>query len=78
MLYRDFDRLHNAIGSNLSILIQWVATFFAGLAVAFYSNWEITLVLVTIMPFIIAPSAVFNWVSINSTVVQVQLNFVVQ
>ena len=59
---RDIEKVHNGVGTNLSILIQYLSTFVAGILGAFYLNWEMTLILLVTTPFIVAPSAVFNQV----------------
>lgn len=60
--FRDMEKVYNGVGTNLAILIQYVSTFVAGLMGAFYLNWELTLILLSTTPFIVAPSAVFNQV----------------
>jgi len=61
--YSDFDKIHDGIGSNLSILIQWIATFLAALAVGFYRNWLMTIALLVAMPLVVVPSSIFNKVN---------------
>ena len=61
--FRDIEKVHDGIGTNLAILIQYLSTFVAGLLGAFYLNWEMTFILLATTPFIVAPSAVFNQVS---------------
>ena len=56
----DFNKIHDGIGSNLSILIQWGATFLAALAVGFYRNWLMTIALLVAMPLVVVPSSIFN------------------
>lgn len=58
--YSDFEKIHDGIGSNLAILIQWIATFAAALAVGLYRNWMMTLTLLAAMPLVVVPSAIFN------------------
>ena len=59
----DFDKINGGIGSNLSILIQWGATFLASLAVGFLKNWLLTIVLIVAMPLVVVPSSIFNKVN---------------
>jgi len=58
--YSDFEKIHDGIGSNLAILIQWIATFVAAIAVGLYRNWMMTLALLAAMPLVVVPSAIFN------------------
>ena len=58
--HSDFEKIHDGIGSNLAILIQWIATFVAAIAVGLYRNWMMTLALLAAMPLVVVPSAIFN------------------
>ena len=60
VLYRGITTIHHGIGANVVIMIQWVATFAAGLMAGFYLNWEMTLLLLFLMPFLVVPSGIFN------------------
>lgn len=51
------------MGANVSIFIQWVSTFVAGFIVGFYSNWILSLLLLGLTPFIVAPAAIFHKVN---------------
>ena len=60
--YRDIEKVHDGVGTNLGILVQYVSTFAAGVLCALYLNWSMTLLLLVITPFIVVPSGVFNQV----------------
>ena len=56
------EKIQNGVGTNLATLVQYVSTFVAGIVAALYLNWEMTLILLAMTPFIVAPSGVFNQV----------------
>ena len=57
------DKVHKGIGDNLSIMIQWIATFIAALAVGLYRQWQLALFLCAIVPFMAIAAAIFARVS---------------
>ena len=56
----DVDKIHGGIGDKLTILVQWVTTFFAGFVIGFIRGWELTLVLIAVTPFMVLGAAVFS------------------
>uniref|UniRef100_A0A1X7TB27 ABC transmembrane type-1 domain-containing protein n=1 Tax=Amphimedon queenslandica TaxID=400682 RepID=A0A1X7TB27_AMPQE len=63
----DVDKIHDGIGDKLTILVQWVTTFFAGFVIGFIRGWELTLVLIAITPFMVMGAAVFSKVAASFT-----------
>ena len=53
MMIRDIDNVHAGIGDRLVILIQWVATFFAGFLIGFIKDWRLTLMLLAVIPILL-------------------------
>ena len=43
--------IHEAIGDNLSILVQWNATFLAAIVVGMFREYRLALLLLSILPF---------------------------
>ena len=60
MLFSDVDKIRDGIGDKLALLVQWIATFFAGFAVAFISDWRLTLFMLGITPVIAVVAGVFS------------------
>lgn len=58
----DIELIRDGIGSRLSILIQWVATFVSGFIIGFTQEWRLTLMLLGVVPFIAISVAVFSFV----------------
>ena len=54
----DITKIHDGLGAKLSIFVQWVSTFFAGFIVAFVTNWELTLFMVFLVPFLVATGTI--------------------
>ncbi|CAG2221419.1 ABCB1 [Mytilus edulis] len=48
----DLERVREGIGDKLSLLIQFVAQFFAGFAIGFYKSWNMTLVMMSLTPLL--------------------------
>ena len=66
-IYSDIMKIHDGLGAKLSIFVQWVSTFFAGFIVAFVTNWELTLFMVFLAPFLVATGAISAKVSIPNS-----------
>ena len=49
----DVDKIHDGIGDKVALLIQWLATFFGGFVVAFIREWRLTLLLLSVAPFLV-------------------------
>ena len=64
----DIEKVHDGMGANVSIFIQWVSTFVAGFIVGFYSSWILSLLLLGLTPFIVAPAVIFHKVYTGSKV----------
>ena len=62
----DIEKIHDGIGDKLAILIQWVATFFAGFAIGFSQEWRLTLFMLGVTPFIAILTTIFAKVSEGS------------
>jgi ABC-type multidrug transport system fused ATPase/permease subunit len=66
---RDIEKVHGGVGTNLGLLVQYVSTFASGIVAAFYLNWQMTLILLGTTPFLVAPSGVFNQVSVSGIII---------
>ena len=62
-LISDIDKIHSGIGDKFAILVQWVATFFAGFAIGFSRDWRLTLFLIAVTPLLAIAAAGFSKVS---------------
>ena len=58
--FSDVDKIHDGIGDKLATLVQWIATFFAGFAVAFVRDWHLTLFMLGITPIIAVVAGIFS------------------
>ncbi len=45
------ETIHEAIGDNLSILVQWVSSFLAAILVGFVREYRLALLLLAVIPF---------------------------
>lgn len=59
-LLSDIDKIHAGIGDKFAILIQWIATFFAGFVIGFVREWRMTLFLIAVTPFLAIVTAIFS------------------
>ena len=59
-LFSDIDKIHDGIGDKFSLLIQWVATFFAGFIFGFVRGWQLALLLVAIAPLLVISATIFS------------------
>lgn len=55
--------MKEGIGDKLGLLIQYLAQFVAGFAIAFVYSWKLTLVIMSLSPLIVATIAVMTKVS---------------
>ncbi|OWA55520.1 putative Multidrug resistance protein 1B [Hypsibius exemplaris] len=47
----DMERVKDGLGDKMSFAIQAFAQFVGGFAVGFYKGWDLTLVMLTVLPF---------------------------
>ena len=59
-VFSDINKIHEGIGDKFAILIQWIATFFAGFAIGFARDWRMTLFLLGVTPFLAIVAGVFS------------------
>ena len=50
--FSDLDKIHDGIGDKVSLLIQWIATLFGGLVIAFASSWKVSLLVLAFVPIL--------------------------
>ncbi|TMS37558.1 hypothetical protein L596_004463 [Steinernema carpocapsae] len=50
-LFDNLERIKEGTGDKCALLIQFVSQFFAGLGIAFYYNWFLTLIMLSLSPF---------------------------
>ncbi|XP_075237871.1 ATP-dependent translocase ABCB1-like [Lycorma delicatula] len=53
----DLERIREGIGSKFSMVVQYISTFFSGIAVGFIANWQLTSAILCIGPILIGTSA---------------------
>ena len=63
----DIMKIRAGLGARLAILVQWISTFFSGFIVAFVTNWELTLFMVFLAPFIVATGTISAKVSAQNS-----------
>jgi ABC-type multidrug transport system fused ATPase/permease subunit len=51
-VYSNLERIKEAIGDKLGLLIQSFVQFFAGFGIAFYYSWKLTLMMMIISPLV--------------------------
>ena len=56
------ERVKEGTGDKLGLMLQNVATFLAGYAIAFVYSWKLTLVIMAVMPLLIAAAAAMAYV----------------
>ena len=47
------ESIHQALGDNISILIQWVSTFLAAIVVGLVREYRLALLLLAVLPFMV-------------------------
>ena len=45
------ETVHEAIGENIAILVQWLSTFLAAIGISLYVQYQLALLLLAIVPF---------------------------
>ena len=50
LMYRDLNKLQEGIGEKIGMMFFFVGTFLLSLIVAFVHGWELTLVILCMMP----------------------------
>ena len=53
----DLERIREGIGDKMSLFIQFTSSFVAGFAIGFIYSWQMTLVMMVLVPFIVATGA---------------------
>lgn len=48
----DIEKIQAGIGDKAAIFILYFSTFIAGFVIAFITNWEMTLVVATMLPIL--------------------------
>ncbi|NP_001029122.1 egg permeability glycoprotein [Strongylocentrotus purpuratus] len=51
----DIDKIRNGIGDKLGIMLQYTATFVAGITIGFVKSWKLTLVILAVSLILIVP-----------------------
>ncbi|KAK0397961.1 hypothetical protein QR680_002359 [Steinernema hermaphroditum] len=65
-LFDNLERVKEGTGDKCALLIQFVSQFFAGLAIAFSYDWRLTLIMVSLSPFIMLCGAFIAKLMANS------------
>ncbi|VDL82988.1 unnamed protein product [Nippostrongylus brasiliensis] len=55
--YSNLERIKEGTGDKLGLMIQFMGQFFGGFAVAFFFDWRLTLVMLSLTPLIIGAGA---------------------
>ena len=63
---RDTVRYQNGVGDKMSFTHHWVWVFLFGLVYCFITGWQLTLVMLAMVPVAVAVSGVVNQVSNHS------------
>ena len=45
--------MHEGIGDKVGVVVQGLSSFIAGLAIAFWKSWEMTIVVLSLVPLLI-------------------------
>jgi ATP-binding cassette subfamily B (MDR/TAP) protein 1 len=48
----DALNIRSLVGDNLAILVQCTVTLVSGFAIAFVSDWKLTLIIIGVIPFL--------------------------
>eukprot|EP00118_Oscarella_pearsei_P008490 m.44041 g.44041 ORF g.44041 m.44041 type:complete len:1424 (+) comp33488_c1_seq3:184-4455(+) len=56
-LVDDIEKVHEGIGDKVGVVIQGLASFIAGLGIAFWKSWEMTLVVLSLVPLLVVSLA---------------------
>lgn len=52
-MFSNLERVKEGTGDKLGLMIQFVAQFFGGFVVAFSYDWKLTLIMMSLAPFMI-------------------------
>ncbi|XP_062500482.1 ATP-dependent translocase ABCB1-like [Corticium candelabrum] len=52
-LTSDIEKVHEGIGDKVGVVVQGLSSFIAGLAIAFWKSWEMTIVVLSLVPLLI-------------------------
>ncbi|CEP00952.1 hypothetical protein PBRA_008264 [Plasmodiophora brassicae] len=52
--------IQDAIGDKVPLCVSQVATFVSGFVIAFVKSWKLTLILMTVIPFVVVSAGVMN------------------
>jgi ATP-binding cassette subfamily B (MDR/TAP) protein 1 len=52
ILNSNIDKIHDGIGDKLGLLVQLSAKFVISIVIAFFRGWKMTLVMLSLAPFI--------------------------
>jgi ABC-type multidrug transport system fused ATPase/permease subunit len=52
-LTADIEKVHEGIGDKVGVVVQGLSSFLAGLAIAFWKSWEMTLIVLSLVPLLV-------------------------
>ncbi|KAI1733308.1 ABC transporter transmembrane region domain-containing protein [Ditylenchus destructor] len=52
VIFDDFERIKEGIGDKVALAIQYTSQFFGGFFIAFFYDWRLTLIMMSLMPLI--------------------------
>ncbi|KAI1714514.1 ABC transporter transmembrane region domain-containing protein [Ditylenchus destructor] len=57
VIFDDFERIKEGIGDKVALAIQYTSQFFGGFIIAFFYDWRLTLIMMSLMPLIACAGA---------------------
>lgn len=71
--FSDFERIKEGIGDKVALAIQYTSQFFGGFIIAFFYDWRLTLIMMSLMPLIACAGAFVGRVSFIYVLIDLNL-----
>ncbi|XP_063817690.1 ATP-dependent translocase ABCB1-like isoform X2 [Pseudophryne corroboree] len=71
-LTEDINTIHEGLGDKISIFIQFLSTFIAGIIIGFVNGWKLTLVILSVSPILGVSAAL--WTKLLATFTMEELS----
>ncbi|CAL1526271.1 unnamed protein product [Lymnaea stagnalis] len=63
----DIAKIQDGIGDKLGTFMQWFSSFVAGFVIGFVNGWKLTLVILSVSPFLVGAAALFSKLASSMT-----------
>lgn len=72
-LFDDLERVREGTGDKVALAVQYTAQFFGGFIVAFSYDWKLTLIMMSLSPFLALCGAFLARLMAKSSIIEVLL-----